>query len=326
MKLGAKSTWLILVVVALLIPALLRNNIYWLSVFVLCMVNVVIASGLRTIMSTGQLCIGILAFTGIGAYTAALLAMRLNFPIWATLPIGGLVAMFVTALIAYPAVRTTGIYFAMVTLFFGQVVQLVLTDWRSLTGGSTGLVGIPSIGTLTIFGSRINFVQWLPYAYFVIFIMILCLLLLYRIDRSHLGTFLTSIEQEESVAKSVGINTVGFKVISFCVGSFVAGVGGVLYAHYLKLLVPDSFGMFPSIYILIAVIAGGRKHFIGPIIGAVILTLIPQLFSSFKAYQPFIYVLALFLVLYLLPGGIVDLPATIRSRLPRVRERRVAHD
>lgn len=315
MKLSRNLTWLLAIIAAFIIPFVIRNNYYFLSVFILCVINVLLASGLRTTASTGQLNLGIMAFAGIGAYTSALLMMKLSFPIWATLPLAGLVAMAVASLIAYPSVRVTGIYFAMVTLFFGLIVQLVLTEWRTLTGGSTGISNVPSIGTISFSILHIDFSHFLPYAYFVLVITVISLLFLYRIDRSHFGTFISSIEQDEAVSKSVGINTVGFKVASFCIGSFFAGVAGCLYAHDLRLLVPDSFGLFPSIYIVIDMVAGGRKSFVGPIIGAIILTLIPQAFMSFSAFQPFIYVGALYLVLYLMPGGLVDLPILIQSRI-----------
>jgi branched-chain amino acid transport system permease protein len=326
MKSSRNLFWLVAVIVAVLIPLIIRDNNYFLSVFILCVINVILASSLRTIATTGQLCVGVMAFSGIGGYTSALLMMKVGLPIWATLPLAGLMSMAIAALIAYPSVRITGFYFAMMTLFFVQIVQLVLTEWRGLTGGSTGIVNIPSIGTLSIFRWQIDFSHFLPYSYFVIFIAIISLLLLYRIDRSHFGTFFSSIEQDEAVSKSVGINTVGFKVASFCIGSFFAGVAGCLYAHDLKVLVPDSFGLFPSIYIVIDMVAGGRKSFVGPIIGAVILTVLPQVFSSFAAYQPFIYVIALYLVLYLMPGGLVDLPVLIKSAFFNRRERRLAND
>ncbi len=326
MKTGRNLNWLLGISAAFIIPLIIRGNNYYLSVFILCAINVILASGLRIIASTGQLCVGVMAFAGIGAYTSALLMMKLGLPIWATLPLAGLMSMAVAALIAYPSVRITGFYFAMMTLFFVQIVQLVLTEWRGLTGGSTGIVDVPSIGTLGLFGLQIDFSHFLPYAYFVLVITVISLLFLYRIDRSHFGTFMGVIEQDETVAKSVGINTIGFKVTSFCIGSFFAGVAGCLYAHDLKVLVPDSFGLFPSIFIVIDMVAGGRKAFVGPIIGAIILTLLPQVFMSFSAYQPFIYVVALYLVLYLVPGGLVDLPALIRSRFILRGERGLANE
>lgn len=326
MKLNRNITLLILIIAAFMIPLIIRGNNYFLSVFILCVINILLASSLRITASTGQLNLGVMAFSGIGAYTSALLMMKLGLPIWATLPLAGLTSMVVASIIAYPSVRITGIYFAMVTLFFGLIVQLAMTEWRSLTGGSTGIINVPSIGTISLFSLNIDFGHFLPYSYFVLVILVISLLFLYRIDRSHLGTFLSSIEQDETVSKSVGINTIGYKVASFCIGSFFAGVAGCLYAHDLKVLVPDSFGLFPSIYIVIDMIAGGRKSFFGPIIGAIILTLLPQVFLSFAAYQPFIYVVALYLVLYLLPGGLVDLPVLIQSKLMIRLKRRLAND
>lgn len=326
MKLGRNLTWLLLVVVAFLVPIFIRDNNYYLSIFIMCVINIILASSLRTIASTGQMCVGITAFSGIGAYTSAILMIKMSLPIWATLPLAGLTAMVVASIIAYPSVRVTGIYFAMMTLFFVQVVQLILLEWKTMTGGSMGIVDIPSIGTISIFGLHVDFGHSLPYSYFVLVIMVISLLFLYRIGNSRLGMTMTSIEQGELLSKSVGINTVGYKVASFCIGSFFAGVAGCLYAHDLRLVNPDSFGLFPSIYIVIDMVAGGRKKFIGPIIGAIILTIIPQLFSSFAAYQPFFYVAALYIVLYVMPGGLVDLPMIIKSRLSKMREKTVAND
>jgi len=326
MKLGRKISWIIIIIVAFLLPLIIRNNNYFLSVFILCVINVLLTSALRNIASVGQICVGTMAFAGIGAYTSGLLMMKFSFPIWAAMPLAGLAALAVAAVIAYPAVRVTGVYFAMVTLFFAEVTRLVISEWRSLTGGSSGLLNIPTVGTLSFFGSTIDFGHLLPYAYFALTITVICLLFLYRIDHSQLGTTLSSIEQDESVATSIGINVTGFKVSSFCIGCFFTGVAGSLYAHYLRVLNPETFGLFPSIYLLINMVAGGRKKFIGPIIGAIILTLIPQIFSSLKEYQPFIYVAALYLVLYLLPGGIVDLPVIVSSYLSKLRRESLAND
>jgi len=213
-------------------------------------------------------------------------------------------------------------YFAMITLFFNQVILLIATQWSSLTGGSTGLLNIPSIGHLSLLGLNINFGGHMPYAYFVLFIVTICLLFLYRIDHSRLGTTWASIEQDESAARNVGINVTWLKVSSFCIGCFFTGIAGCLYAHYLRVINPDTFGLFPSIYILIYMVAGGRKNFIGPIIGAVILTLVPQISEPLTKYQPFIFVAALYIVLYLMPNGVADLPNIIRRQIAKIQQRR----
>jgi branched-chain amino acid transport system permease protein len=268
---------------------------------------------------------GTMAFAGIGAYTSAILMMKLGFPIWAAFPLAGFIAMVVAAVIAFPFVRVTGIYFAMLTLFFGEVVRLVISEWSSMTGGTTGLFGIPSIGTLSFFGIHIDFAHLLPYCYFVLIVMVLTLLILYRIDRSHLGTTLAAIERDENVSASVGINVIKFKVITFCIGCFFAGIAGSLYAHYLRVLNAETFGLFPSIYVLIYMVAGGRKKFSGPIVGALVLTVIPEMFRILKQYQPLIFVAVLFLVLFFMRGGLVDLPEKIRSRVRTVNEGRASN-
>ena len=312
---GRSLNLVLWVIFVFLIPIFFRNSNYYIIVLILCGINIILASSLRLIASVGQMSMGTMAFAGIGAYTSAILMMRLNFPIWAAFPLAGFAAMAVAAVIAFPFVRVTGIYFAMLTLFFGEVVRLVISEWSTMTGGVTGLLGIPSIGTLSFFGINIDFANLLPYCYFVFVVMLLTLLILYRIDRSHLGTTLAAIERDEDVSASVGINVIRFKVITFCIGCFFAGLAGSLYAHYLRVLNPESFGLFPSIYVLIYMVVGGRKKFSGPIVGALVLTVIPEVFRVLKEYQPLIFVGVLFLVLFFMRGGLVDLPEKIKSRL-----------
>ena len=306
MRLGRGLNVVLFVICVFLIPIFFQSSNYYLIILILCGINIILTSSLRLIASVGQMSMSTMAFAGIGAYTSAILMMKLGFPIWA----------------AFPFVRVTGIYFAMLTLFFGEVVRLVISEWSSMTGGTTGLFGIPSIGALSFFGLNIDFAHLLPYCYFVLVVMLLTLLILYRIDCSHLGTTLAAIERDENVSASVGINVIKYKVMTFCIGCFFAGLAGSLYAHHLRLLNAETFGLFPSIYVLIYMVAGGRKKFSGPILGALILTVIPEVFRVLKQYQPLIFVGVLFLVLFFIRGGLVDLPGKIKSRLRTGREGR----
>ena len=321
MKLGRSLSWILSIIFIFLIPVFFRNNNYYLYILILVAINIILTSSLRAIASVGQMSMGTMAFAGIGAYTSAILMKKLSLPFIAAFPLAGVSAIIVAALVAYPFVRVTGIYFAMLTLFLGEVIRLIITEWTSMTGGSSGMLKIPSIGTLSIFGININFVQLLPYCYFVFVIMLLTLLFLYRIDRSLIGTTLEAIEKDEYVAASVGINVIRFKVIIFCIGCFFTGLAGSLYAHHLRVLNPGSFGLFPSIYIMIYMVVGGRKKFSGSIIGAFVLTFIPEVFRVLKEYQPYIFAAVLFLVLFLLRQGLVDLVEQIKSRVTRIIER-----
>ena len=322
MKLGRSLNLVLLIILVILLPIFFRSNNYYLIVLILCGINIILASSLRLIASVGQMSMGTMAFAGIGAYTSAILMMKLGFPIWAAFPLAGFASMAVAAVIAFPFVRVTGIYFAMLTLFFGEVVRLVISEWSSMTGGTTGLLGIPSIGLVPVLGIDIDFAHLLPYCYFVLIVMLLTLLILYRIDCSHLGTTLAAIERDENVSASVGINVIKYKVITFCIGCFFAGLAGSLYAHHLRVLNAETFGLFPSIYVLIYMVAGGRKKFSGPIVGALVLTVIPEASRILKEYQPLIFVGVLFLVLFFIRGGLVDLPEKIKSRVRIAREGR----
>jgi len=322
MRLGRGLNVVLFVICVFLIPIFFQSSNYYLIILILCGINIILTSSLRLIASVGQMSMSTMAFAGIGAYTSAILMMRLGLPIWAAFPLAGFASMAVAAVIAFPFVRVTGIYFAMLTLFFGEVVRLVISEWSSMTGGTTGLFGIPSIGALSFFGLNIDFAHLLPYCYFVLVVMLLTLLILYRIDCSHLGTTLAAIERDENVSASVGINVIKYKVMTFCIGCFFAGLAGSLYAHHLRLLNAETFGLFPSIYVLIYMVAGGRKKFSGPILGALILTVIPEVFRVLKQYQPLIFVGVLFLVLFFIRGGLVDLPGKIKSRLRTGREGR----
>ena len=187
------------------------------------------------------------------------------------------------------------------------------------------MLKIPSVGSFSVSGINVDFIHLVPYCYLVFILMALSLLFLYRIDRTQIGTTLEAIEKDEKVAESVGINVIRFKVLIFCIGSFFMGLAGSLYAHHLRVLNPNSFGLFPSIYIMIYMVVGGRKRFSGSIIGALVLTLIPELSRTLKEYQPYVFAAVLFLVLFLLRQGLVDLVERVETRIAKGRERRIEH-
>jgi branched-chain amino acid transport system permease protein len=325
MKLGRTKGWLLFALCVILAPIVFRNNSYLLIVLILCGINVIMTSSLRAMATVGQMCMGSMAFSGIGAYTSALLTLKAGFPFWAAFPLAGLVAMAVAAIIAFPFVRVTGVYFAMLTLFLGEVVRLIIVEWNSLTGGVTGLTGIPPMGAISLLGVHVDFTSLLPYCYFVFFVMMVTLIVLYRIDRSFLGTTLAAIEKDEDVSASVGINVIKYKALLFCIGCFFFGLAGSLLAHYMRILNADSFSLFGSIYILIYMVAGGRKKFSGPIVGAVVLTLIPEMFRVMKQYQPLVFVAVLFFVLYFLRAGLADLPDKIRHLIKKTHPGKAAN-
>jgi len=307
---------LALVVVALPMPAAARGNEYYLHVYMMCAINTIAAVSLRSIAKTGQMSIGQAGFMAIGAYTSSILATKMNLPVYWAMLMGGLASMLLAALIGFPLSRIRTVYFVTVTMFLGEIIRLVAFEWRSVTGGSTGLESIPPPTAFSMGILHVNFANRIYFCYLALFVLLFVILILYNIERSHAGTVLSAIGQEESLSASVGINVASYKVLILCVGCFFTGLAGSLYAHYMTVLNPDAFGIFTSLYVLIYVVVGGRA-FAGPIVGAVILTLIPEIFAALKEYQPFVFVLILFLVVFLLPGGLTDLPRRIRESVGR---------
>lgn len=304
--------YLLFAMVACLIPIIAQGNEYYLHIYIVCVINVILASSLRIIASTGQMSIGQAGFMGIGAYTSAIMVVKYHFPVYVGLLMGGVAATTLAALIGYPLARVRTIYFAMVTMFLGEIIRLAIYEWRDLTGGSTGLIGIPRPTAFSLFGIwNIDFATRIHFCYLALVLLLLMLLVFHRMEQSQLGTALAAIGQEEAVASSVGINVARYKVISFCIGSFFTGLAGGLYAHFMTVLNPDTFNIFRSLYILIYVVVGGRM-FSGPIVGAVVLTLIPEVFGTLKEYQPFVFVSVVFSVVFFLPGGLADLPGRIK--------------
>jgi ABC-type branched-subunit amino acid transport system permease subunit len=317
MKLSKKWGYLFLILIIFVIPVFIKSE-YYLHILVLSVINIILTSSVRAIAVTGQVSMGHAGFKCIGAYTSAVIAMRLGFSPYLSMVVGGLVALVVAGIIAYPITRVKTVYFSMLTMFFGIVVTLVTSEWRSLTGGTTGIINIPVFGTIKILGMVIDFNSKLPNLYFALILMFIVLFFLYGLDRSYIGMTLKSISQDDALASSIGINVARYKAIIFCIGCFIAGLAGGFYAHYWGILNPDSFGLFHSIYLLIYMIVGGSDRFIGAVIGAFVLTLLPEVSRVFQEYQPLVFVAVLYLVIFLLPKGMIELLQQMKSliRMP----------
>jgi branched-chain amino acid transport system permease protein len=321
MKLGKNWGYLFLILLIFVIPLFIKSE-YYLHILVLSVINIILTSSLRTIAITGQVSIGHAGFKCIGAYTSAIMAMKLGLSPYIAIFMGGLAALGVAGIIAYPITRVKTVYFSMLTMFFGIVVTLVTSEWRSLTGGTTGIIGIPSFGTVSILGMVIDFNNKLPNLYLALILMVIVLFFLYGLDRSYIGMTLKAISQDESLAASIGINVARSKAIIFCLGCCIAGVAGGFYAHYWGILNPDSFGLFQSIYLLIYMIVGGTDRFMGAVIGALVLTLLPEVSRAFQEYQPLVFVAVLYLVVFLLPRGMVDLPQQMKPLIRMINRGR----
>jgi branched-chain amino acid transport system permease protein len=288
---------------ALAVPWL--DNAYYLHLFALVLTNVILAASLRPSLTCGQLNIGHSGFMCIGAYTSALLAKHWAVPFEISLLSGAVLAALVGLAIGYPSLRLRGVYFAMVTVAFVEVIRLIAAIWVPLTRGNSGLSAIPKpalLGmTLTTRTSQY---------YLAVALTVITLVILWKLERSRLGLIWKSIGMADHLAQSLGVNIARYKLLAFTLGCFFAGVAGAFYAHFIRFLFPPEFGFLMATNILVYNFVGGRGHFVGPIVGAVFLSLLSEPFRG-SAYETIFFSIAMLLTILFVPGGIITLPGKI---------------
>jgi len=304
------------VIFLFLVPTFLKNP-YWLHVLCIVGINVILVASVHTIRCTGELSLGTAGFMAVGAYASALLAMKGGLPVWVSMLLGGFLCAIVALVLGYPFMRAKGIYFSILTLLTGEVFRLTAWYYRSLTGGSVGLTRIPSPDPIEVFGiTTIVFNNKTAYYYLILVVVLLSLLILYRLQKSQVGFTWRTIRERDSLAASVGINVLWNKIFAFAVGCFFTGLAGALLAHFMHLLAADAsgrFGMFTSIYILIYMVVGGEDKFAGPILGAFILTMLPEVFRPLQEYRPIIFGALVITIVFFLPQGLIALPERVLS-------------
>jgi branched-chain amino acid transport system permease protein len=292
----------VLAVLALLVPQL---GDYYIHVFALVLINIILAASLRPSLNCGQLNIGHSAFMCVGAYTSALLAKHYALPFELTLLAGALLAAVVGLIVGYPALRLRGVYFAMVTVAFVEVIRLIAAIWVPLTRGNSGLSGIPKPNLLGI-----TLVSKSSQYYLAVALTAIALFVLWRLERSRLGLTWRSIGLADNLAQSLGVNIAAHKLLAFAVGCFFAGVAGAVYAHFIRFLFPPEFGFLVATNILVYNFVGGRGHFVGPIVGATFLSLLSEPFRG-SAYETIFFSIAMLLTILFLPGGLITLPGKL---------------
>lgn len=296
---------------------LIFNDTYWRTNLTVCAINVLLALGLDFILGyTGQLNLGHSAFYGLGAYASTLLIGKLGVPFWGAFVAGvafsGLAGMFLSLF----AVRLRGHYLAIASLGFAVIIYQILLNWISLTQGPLGIYGIAPPPALTIGGTTlIDFRNLTAFFYLVSGFAFLVYLLLDQLVRSPIGETLTAIREDEVSAASLGINSVAWKVFAFGVGAAVGGAAGCFYASFVGTLVPDAFFVTEAFNILAMVIVGGMGTLIGPVFGAILLTLLPEVLREIGDLRLVVYGAALTFVVLFMPGGLVQAARTVQEKL-----------
>ena len=270
---------------------------------VLTALNVLVVNGLAIVSRSGQLSLGHAAFMAVGAYIAVLTANFLGLSFVASMLLAALATAIVAFLLGWIILRLRGVYFVLVTFAFGELIRLVLLDFSGITGGANGIAGIAPAEIFGFaFDSRAKFYGL---ALFGALASTLFMLVLFR---KPIGQAIDSVADNPSLAESSGLSVHRLQLFSFVVGCALAAIGGVLQARYIGYISPESFNTSISVGLIIMLVIGGRMSVWGPLVGAIVLTPLPELFRGAVQTQHIFYGAALILILRFLPGGLVELP------------------
>lgn len=314
-----RTRWLAyaLAIAVIIVLPLIFNDTYWRTNLTVCAINVLLAIGLDFILGyAGQLNLGHSAFYGLGAYVSTLLIVKLGIPFWVAFIAGVAFAGIAGTFLSLFAVRLRGHYLAIASLGFAVIVHQILLNWISLTQGPLGIYAIAPPPAIVIAGVVIaDFRNLAAFFYLVAGFAFLSYILLSQLVRSPIGETLTAIREDEVSAASLGINGAAWKVFAFGVGSAVAGAAGCFYASFVGTLVPDAFFVSEAFTILAMVIVGGMGTLIGPVFGAILLTVLPEVLRGFGDLRLVVYGAALTFVVLFMPGGLAQAARVIAEKL-----------
>ncbi len=301
----SKPTGLVaLSILAVVLPFLMGE--YYVYVLVLLVINLIVVVSFRLVTTMGSWNMAHIPIVGLGGYVSAILTTTLGWPFWLTLPLAGLVAALFAWILSYPLTRITGFAFFIASFAAGEAMRLVWTRLRVPFGAHEGIDGVP---LPRFFG--VNFGEAIPYYFLALVIAALCLLIMYRVERSRIGDDFKAIASNDNLSRSVGINIARNKTLALVIGAFFAGIAGALFVHHWAYVDPTSFSFTNTLYLIVWVIFGGVTNFIGPIIGLIILTIVRELLLPLAQWIPMFYGIILILVLLFLPGGLESIPERI---------------
>lgn len=339
------ALFIIAVAIAPMVAGQLGGN-YWVRVMDFALLYIMLALGLNIVVGyAGLLDMGFIAFYAVGAYIAALLASPhlleafpalqawlpdgLHTSYWIIVPIAAVLAAICGILLGAPTLKLRGDYLAIVTLGFGEIIRILLRNLDRPVNITNGAKGISGVDTLSLFGVKFSGVQhwfgfkfpslWLWY-YLLVLLIVLIIFICLRLQNSRIGRAWHAIREDEDVARAMGINVRNYKLLAFAIGATFGGVAGALFAAFQGFVSPESFTLQESIAVLAMVVLGGMGHIPGVILGAILLTALPELLRSQAAplqqtlfggvfidpeiLRQLFYGLALVLVMLYRPAGI----------------------
>jgi branched-chain amino acid transport system permease protein len=287
------------------VPLLVRDE-YFLHLCIVSAIFVVVALGLNLIVGyVGQLSLAHAAFFALGAYVSALLFLRLKWSMWIGLPAAALVTGIIAFALGWVILRARGHRFVIITIAFAEIMKLVAANWIDVTRGFMGLPGlqipalyIPGIGDIDLSSKE-------RFYYVALVVALVTFWLCSKIVGSSIGRAFVLVRENEVLAESLGISAFRYCMIAFVAGGAMAGAAGALYGHYVGFVSPDLFNFSYITIMLIMVILGGKGTLIGPVLGAVIFTFLPELLRDASQYRMVLFASILILATMFMPRGVI---------------------
>jgi len=255
-----------------------------------------------TVGYAGLLSIAHSVFFGAGAYFTGI-TMIAGFSFLPALLMAGAFSSLIALVIGFPSLRTRGVYFAITTLCLAIIFEMVLNNWVSLTNGPSGLSGIPKADLFKSFGIKSS----TSYHFIISILTILTALVLYRISHSEIGRTMIVIRDQKELSRLMGINTLKYELMNFCIGAFFAGLAGSVYAVFIRYLHPTDFGIHQCFDILAMVVVGGSGGISGPIMGSFFINFFPEVIGIEPALKRVAYGIIIILVVIFMPYGLQGL-------------------
>ena len=295
-----KAVVLIVFIVLLIVAPMFITNKYMLHIIIICSMYSCLALSLNMVIGwSGQFSLGHVTFYGMGAYITTLLVRNLEINFFIATILAMVVVGTFSALLCMPTLKLRGDYIALVTLGFGEVFRLFVSNAVAITRGP---MGIPNIPSPTIFGVEIS--GKTSYYYFIILLLVGFTIFMKRFDNSGFGMSMMAVNEDDIAATSLGINPIKFKLWGFVIGSMMASILGSFYSVYMGMIGPSSFDYGESIKMVSMVVLGGQGSIIGSILGAFLLAALPEALRAFSDYRMIIYGAAMVLMMIFRPEGI----------------------
>ncbi len=305
------------VIMAAAITAPLISSNYLIDVLTSAVLYAILATALNvTVGLTGVLVLGFIGFYAVGAYTTGILTAKFALcGFWLALPLSGLAALLCGVLLGIPALRLKGDYLAVVTLGFGEIIRIFLTNLNGLTGGPNGILGIkrPALGPIVLDGYR-------EFYWFTLAVLALIVVIVHRLVNSRYGRAWIAIRENEMAAGALGINVFRKHLLSFSISAFFGGVAGSLFAVKQGFISPDSFTFYESVLVLCMVVLGGIGNVAGSVTGALLLIVVPEFLREFSLYRMLVFGAVMIAFMVFRPSGLLGSRVIAQEIKDRVDE------